>query len=193
MLFDAGFPDPLPAVPAALLKGGLPPVTLILGGTRAGKSRFAESLIERHGPGTYLATAEAHDAEMAARIAEHRARRGESWMTVEEPLDLAGAMHSHAGPKRPVLVDCLTLWLSNLMHAGRDPEAETSRLMQALPFAGPVVFVSNEVGLGIVPENALARDFRDRAGGLHQAVAAKAQLVVFMAAGLPLVLKREGP
>ena len=193
MLFDAVFPDLLPTVPAARFEGALPPVTLVLGGTRSGKSRFAEGLIERQGSGTYLATAQAGDEEMAARIARHRSRRGGRWMTVEEPLDLSGALRSHAKHERPVLVDCLTLWLSNLMHAGRDIEAEASRLVDALPdLSGPVVFVSNEVGLGIVPDNELAREFRDRAGRLHQSVAERSGLVVFMAAGLPLVLKRDG-
>lgn len=191
MLRDPTFPALLPTVPAAPFEGGLPAVALVLGGTRAGKSRFAESLVERQAPGLYLATAESRDEEMAARIARHRSRRGERWTTLEEPLDLVGALRAHANPARPVLVDCLTLWLSNLMHDGRDIAAETSRLADALPVSGPVVFVSNEVGLGIVPEGALARDFRDHAGRLHQAVAERAGLVVFMAAGLPLVLKRE--
>ncbi len=180
----------LPAIPAALLAGPLPPATLILGGARAGKSRFAETLIEQRGAGLYLATAEAGDAEMAARIARHRSRRGDRWATLEEPLELAATLAANAGPGRAILVDCLTLWLSNLMHAGRDVEAETRRLADAIPCPGPVVFVSNEVGLGIVPDNALAREFRDHAGRLHQAVAARADLVLFIAAGIPLVLKR---
>lgn len=183
------FPISLPMLPAEL-KGPLPPTTLILGGTRAGKSQFAESLIERHGKGLYLATAEAGDAEMAARIARHKARRGEIWTTLEVPLDLPTALTSRADPERPILVDCLTLWLSNLMHAGRDAGTETLRLAKALPCGGPVVLVSNEVGLGIVPDNELAREFRDHAGRLHQAVAARADLVIFVAAGIALVLKR---
>ncbi|MGB8275888.1 MAG: bifunctional adenosylcobinamide kinase/adenosylcobinamide-phosphate guanylyltransferase [Alphaproteobacteria bacterium] len=171
----------------------LPRTTLILGGARSGKSRLAEDLIAARGPGLYLATGAAGDAEMAERIRLHRERRGSSWRTLEEPLDLVSALVDHAAPGRPVLVDCLTLWLSNLMAAGRDPEAETARLADALPgLRGPVVLVSNEVGLGIVPDNALARAFRDHAGRLHQAVADKAGLVLFVAAGLPLVLKR-GP
>lgn len=170
----------------------LAPVTLVLGGARSGKSAHAEGLIEAAGPGLYLATAEAGDPEMAERIRRHRARRGTRWETVEEPLELAGALAARARPERPILVDCLTLWLSNLMHAGRDPAAETARFADALSaLAGPVVLVSNEVGLGIVPENAMARAFRDHAGRLHQAVAARASVVVFMAAGLPLVLKDE--
>ncbi|WP_119458951.1 bifunctional adenosylcobinamide kinase/adenosylcobinamide-phosphate guanylyltransferase [Rhodospirillaceae bacterium SYSU D60014] len=167
----------------------LAPVTLVLGGARSGKSRFAERLVAAHpGPRVYLATAEAGDAEMAERIRQHLARRGADWATIEAPLDLADALVSANG--RAVLVDCLTLWLSNLMGAGRDPAAETSRLVAELPqLRGPVVFVSNEVGLGIVPDNALARAFRDAAGRLHQAIAEAADRVYFVAAGLPLALK----
>lgn len=187
---DSAIPAQLPTMPAAFRDGPLPPTTLILGGARAGKSKFAETLIEHRGAGLYLATAEAGDAEMAARIARHRARRGDRWTTLEEPLDLAAALQAHADAERPILVDCLTLWLSNLMHARRDIEAETARLVRALPCSGPVVFVSNEVGLGIVPESELAREFRDHAGRLHQAIAERADLVVFVAAGIPLVFKR---
>ncbi len=169
----------------------LPHLTLVLGGARSGKSRYAESLVESQGgPCIYLATAEAGDAEMAARIEAHRARRGGRWQTVEVPLDLAHRLGVVAGAGRGVLVDCLTLWLSNLMAAGRDPDAETAALTEALPaLAGPAVLVSNEVGLGIVPENELARRFRDCAGRLNQAVAEIAQSVVFVAAGLPMHLK----
>jgi adenosylcobinamide kinase/adenosylcobinamide-phosphate guanylyltransferase len=168
----------------------LPPLTLVLGGARSGKSRHAEALIATRGPGLYLATAEAGDAEMTARIAEHRARRGAGWTTIEAPRDLVPALLEHARADRPILVDCLTLWLSNLMLAGRDADAATAALVDALPrLAGPVVFVSNEVGLGIVPDNALARRFRDCAGRLNQAVAVACQCVVLVTAGLPLVLK----
>ncbi len=169
----------------------LPPVTLILGGARSGKSRHGEALVESQpGPCIYLATAEAGDAEMAARIAAHRARRGDRWTTVEVPLDLSAALALAAGPDRAVLVDCLTLWLSNLLGAGRDVTGECARLLAALPgLAGPVVFVSNEVGQGVVPDNALARAFVDRAGRLHQDLAAVADQVVFMTAGLPASLK----
>ncbi len=169
----------------------LSPVTLILGGARSGKSRQGEALVERQpGPWVYLATAEAGDAEMAARIAAHRARRGDRWTTVEAPLDLVGALASAVGPDRAVLVDCLTLWLSNLMGAGRDVGHECAGLIAALPeFAGPVVFVSNEVGQGIVPDNAAARAFVDHAGRLHQDLGARADHVVFMTAGLPADLK----
>jgi adenosyl cobinamide kinase/adenosyl cobinamide phosphate guanylyltransferase len=165
------------------------PLTLVLGGARSGKSRHAEALAMRAaGPWTYVATAEIYDEEMRARIAEHRARRGESWLTVEAPLDLAGAVVAARG--NAVLVDCLTLWLSNLMHAGRDLDAETAKLEAALDAAGvPVFLVSNEVGLGIVPENALARRFRDAAGRLHQRLAARADHVLLMVAGLPLTVK----
>jgi adenosylcobinamide kinase/adenosylcobinamide-phosphate guanylyltransferase len=164
---------------------------LVLGGARSGKSRHAEALVESQ-PGlcVYLATAQAGDAEMTARIADHRARRGARWTTVEEPLDLVGALGEACGPDRAVLADCLTLWLSNLMGAERDVAAECERLLAALPgLAGPVVFVSNEVGQGVVPDNALARAFIDHAGRLHQDLAAAAQRVVFMTAGLPQELK----
>ena len=171
----------------------LPRVTLVLGGARSGKSRYAERLVESQ-PGAclYLATSEAGDAEMAARIREHRARRGPRWETVEEPLDLVGALGRLATPEGAVLVDCLTLWLSNLMGAERDVPEECARLVESLRgLAGPVVFVSNEVGLGIHPANALARRFVDHAGRLHQDLGAAAERVVFMAAGLPLQLKPE--
>jgi len=169
----------------------LAPVTLVLGGARSGKSLYAERLIEESaGPGLYLATAEPGDAEMAARIAEHRARRGDRWLTREAPLALAEALIEEARAERPVLVDCLTLWLGNLMQAGRDLAAERARLVRALPgLAAPVVLVANEVGLGIVPDNPLARRFRDHAGRLNQEVAAIADHVVFLAAGLATVLK----
>ncbi len=170
-----------------------PRITLILGGARAGKSRFAEEAAEAAGGGlVYIATAEAGDAEMVERIRHHRARRDERWRTIEEPLDLADRLATEARPGRAVLVDCLTLWLSNVMLAGRDLEQETAKLLNVLASAaGPVVLVANEVGLGIVPDNALARAFRDAAGRLNQEVAALASRVVFVAAGLPLVLKDE--
>ena len=183
----------------------LPPITLVLGGARSGKSRYAEALIEAAaGSGTYCATAEPGDAEMAARIALHRSRRGAFWRTVETPLAIAETIRAAADPDQPLLVDCLTLWLSNLMLAGHIVEHETERLCAALrEAAGPVVLVTNEVGMGLVPETRLGRDFRDAAGALNQQVAALADRVVFVAAGLPLVLKahpsppfrgeREGP
>jgi len=173
------------------LAGGLPAITLVLGGARSGKSRYAETLITRAASAaTYIATAEPGDAEMAARISEHRARRGRFWRTVEEPLDLAGAIGVQAAPDRPILVDCLTLWLSNLLLAGHVIEHDSEILCSALrDAAGPVVLVANEVGLGLVPETALGRQFRDAAGRLNQQVAAIADRVVFVAAGLPLMLK----
>lgn len=172
--------------------GVLPAVTLIVGGARSGKSRHAEALIRSvASAATYVATAEPGDTEMAARIAEHRARRDNAfWRTIEEPLDLAAAIRAQADPARPILVDCLTLWLANLMAAGRIAEHEAETLCAALREAwGPVVLVANEVGLGLVPETPLGREFRDAAGRLNQQVAALADRVVFVAAGLPLVLK----
>lgn len=173
-------------------------MTLVLGGARSGKSAHAERLVEAavadgaHVGGTYLATAEAGDAEMAARIRTHRERRGPGWATVEEPLELAAAIGRHGRADRPVLVDCLTLWLSNLMAAGRDIAGARRTLIEALAhLAGPVVFVSNEVGLGLVPATPLGRAFRDEAGRLNQAVAAAAERVIFVAAGLPLTIKDE--
>jgi adenosylcobinamide kinase/adenosylcobinamide-phosphate guanylyltransferase len=167
----------------------LPRVSLVLGGARSGKSRYAEALVEAAGGGVYLATAELLDPEMEDRVRRHRERRGKRWTTLEEPLEIVAALVGEAAA-RPVLVDCLTLWLANLIAAGRDVERETDALVDALPrCGGPVVFVANEVGLGIVPENALARRFRDDAGRLNQRIAARAERVVFMAAGLPLVLK----
>jgi adenosylcobinamide kinase / adenosylcobinamide-phosphate guanylyltransferase len=165
-------------------------VTLILGGARSGKSAYAEALVTAVGDGLYLATAEAGDAEMTERIRAHRARRGDRWTTVEEPLDLSGNLSRHARPGRPILVDCLTLWLSNLLGAGMDIDEETAHLSEALAgLAGPVLLVANEVGLGIVPDTPLGRAFRDHAGRLNQRVAGVADRVVFVAAGLPLVLK----
>ncbi len=170
--------------------GSLPPVTLVLGGARSGKSLYAESLVETHSPRIYLATAEAGDGEMAARIAEHQKRRGPGWQTVEEPLDLTGALNAHSQPQQPVLVDCLTLWLSNVMAAAGDADAETQALVDCLgALPGPVVLVSNEVGMGIVPDNALARSYMDHAGRMNQRLAASAQRVVLMSAGLPQILK----
>ncbi len=171
--------------------GMLPAVTLVLGGARSGKSRHAERLVEAAAAaGTYCATAEAGDAEMAARIAAHRARRGPFWRTIEAPLGVPETIAGETGAERPLLVDCLTLWLANLLLAGRAAETETGRLLAALrAAAGPIVLVANEVGLGLVPETPLGRCFRDEAGRLNQAVAALADRVVFVAAGLPLVLK----
>lgn len=136
-------------------------VTFILGGARSGKSSFAEGLIEASGlEAVYLATGKAWDDEMSARIGLHKARRGSAWTTIEVPLDLVGLLQSRSAGNRAVLVDCLTLWLTNLMMAERDIEAETAELVAVLPrLKGPLVFVSNEVGLGIVPKTAWRASF----------------------------------
>ena len=160
----------------------------MLGGARSGKSRYAENQITRlPPPWVYVATAQAFDDEMRARIAEHRGRRAAGWQTVEAPLALPNALRD-AGDA-PVLVDCLTLWLSNLILADADLPAAEAALDAALDRAAPAVLVSNEVGLGIVPDNALARRFRDEAGRLHQRLAARADRVVLTVAGLPLFVK----
>lgn len=166
-------------------------LTLVLGGARSGKSAYAEALLEDHpGAKLYVATAEARDSEMTARIAAHRARRGAGWRTVEAPHALTPTLEAESRPGRALLVDCLTLWLGNLMGAGSDVAAEIERLRACLPrLESRTVLVANEVGLGIVPDNATARAFRDHAGRLNQAVAAAAEQVVFVAAGLPLTLK----
>jgi adenosylcobinamide kinase / adenosylcobinamide-phosphate guanylyltransferase len=165
-------------------------LTFVLGGARSGKSRYGESLIMREPPPwTYVATAEALDNEMTQRIAAHRARRSGDWHTLEAPHDLPAALA--ALPRAAVvLVDCLTLWLSNLLLAGSDIEAETARLDRVLrEMRGRVVLIANEVGFGIVPENALARRFRDLQGALNQRIAARADQVVLVVAGLPLFVK----
>ena len=163
---------------------------LVLGGAASGKSAFAEALVTGWGrPRVYLATAQAWDAEMAARIARHCDARGPGWRTVEAPLDLASALAA-VDPGEAVLIDCATLWLSNQMLAGADLAQEEVRLLRALDAcAAPVAVVSNEVGLGIVPETALGRRFREAQGALNQRLAARADLVVLVAAGLPLALK----
>lgn len=163
--------------------------TLVLGGARSGKSAYAEGLLAG-APALYLATGQACDGEMAERIALHAVRRGAGWTTLEEPLDLPGALAGALDPARPVLVDCLTLWISNLMFAGHDIDAETQRLCGVLANpAGKVVLVSNEVGMGLVPETPLGRRFRDHQGRVNQRVAQLCRRVVFVAAGLPLILK----
>ena len=169
----------------------MPRLTLVLGGVRSGKSAHAEALVLASGlRPVYLATAQALDGEMTARIAHHRERRGAEWLVVEEPLALPEALDRAAGPERAVLVDCLTLWLTNVLVAGREPEREADRLLDVLAgLGGPAVLVSNEVGWGVVPANALARRFADEAGRLHQRIAAVADSVVLVAAGLPLRLK----
>ncbi|MEM5474171.1 bifunctional adenosylcobinamide kinase/adenosylcobinamide-phosphate guanylyltransferase [Hoeflea sp. AS60] len=170
---------------------GLPKVTLVLGGARSGKSGFAEGLVERaSGSRLYLATGQAWDDEMRDRIASHQDRRGQGWETIEAHLELAKSLEANTRADRPVLVDCLTLWVTNLMLGEHDIDAAFDELAGSLPsLEGPVVFVSNEVGLGIVPDNAMARAFRDHAGRLHQLIASLADEVYFVAAGLPLKMK----
>lgn len=166
--------------------------SLILGGARSGKSALAERMALQSGREVvYIATARAGDAEMADRIAHHRARRPSHWLDVEAPMALAQALVEHARSDRLLLVDCLTLWLTNLLLEG-DPRfaAERDALLDALPrLAGDVVLVGNEVGLGIVPMGELSRRFVDEAGRLHQSLAAQCERVIFVAAGLPLALK----
>jgi adenosylcobinamide kinase/adenosylcobinamide-phosphate guanylyltransferase len=167
--------------------------TLVLGGVRSGKSRHAESLARAHGgPVAVIVTAAADDEEMCARIAAHRARRPEDWTVVEEPIHLAATLRRMAGVNGIVLVDCLTLWLANLLCSASlvDLERERTAFFDSLPsLAGEQVFIGNEVGLGIVPANALARRFADEAGQLHQRLAGCCERVTLMAAGLPLILK----
>lgn len=165
--------------------------TLVLGGAASGKSAYAENLVLRlsRRP-VYIATAQAFDAEMSEKIDAHRARRGDGWITVEEPLDLGRAIAEADSAAAAILIDCLTLWLSNLMAADRDVDAATADLIRSMERArGRLVLVANEVGLGIVPDNSMARSFRNLHGALNQAVAATADRVVFVAAGLPLALK----
>ena len=173
----------------------LPALSLVLGGAASGKSAYAEGLV-RGAPGArvYLATAEGIDEEMRAKIAAHRAARAsDGWRTVEAPLDLAGAL-AGAGAGDIVLLDCATLWLSNVMLAGRDWQAEAAGLIAALAACPAlVVVVSNETGQGVVPENKLARGFRAAQGQLNQQLAAEAGFVAVVMAGLPLVLKGTAP
>ena len=163
----------------------------VLGGARSGKSAFAERLAvdcgrERH----YLATGRAWDDEMTARIAHHRLTRGDGWTTHEVPLDLVATLRQLDRPGNVLLIDCLTLWVTNLMMEARDMAPEFAALAEHVERAtATLILVSNEVGLGIVPENRMARDFRDHAGRLHQSIAAKAGEVYFVAAGLPLKMK----
>jgi adenosylcobinamide kinase/adenosylcobinamide-phosphate guanylyltransferase len=166
---------------------------LVLGGARSGKSRYAQQLAERQwARPVYLATAEITDDEMAERIAQHRAARGARWQGIEEPLDLAGALERAAAQGDGVLVECLTVWLGNVLvkEGAGGVAARQQVLLETLRRRRcDVLLVSNEVGLGIVPEYPLGRQFRDLAGWLHQALAAEADAVVFVAAGLPLMLK----
>ena len=173
----------------------LPRATLIVGGARSGKSSHAERLIDaaRGNAGTmplYIATAEARDGEMVERIRLHRERRGSAWQTIEEPFDLTGVLRANQG--RTILVDCLTMWLTNLLLAERDITAARDELAASVEhFSGAIILVANEVGLGIVPDNALARRFRDEAGLLNQAIAKVCPRVIFMAAGLPMIMKDD--
>lgn len=164
-------------------------VTLVLGGARSGKSRFAERLAEGAASRTYIATAEPFDDEMRDRIGKHREQRGGGWTTVEAPLDLAEALAACTSDF--VLVDCVTVWLGNLMHHQRNLRDEVAALCDCLKTQmADVVLVSNEVGLSIVPENAMARRFRDDQGLANQRLAEVADEVYFIAAGLPLTLKK---
>jgi len=181
--------EPVPAF-------SLPPVCLVLGGARSGKSSHAEKLVTGAlsgappRPAVYIATAQAGDVEMATRIMAHRARRGSGWTTIEEPLKLGEVLLAAGAHGQPVLVDCLTLWLSNLMHAGADLDDANDDLVRTVEeLRVPVVFVSNEVGLGIVPDTPLGRAFRDAQGRLNMRMAAQADRVILMTAGLPLILK----
>jgi adenosylcobinamide kinase / adenosylcobinamide-phosphate guanylyltransferase len=176
-------------MPVPIVMSRVAQLTLVLGGARSGKSRYAESLIATlPPPWTYVATAEALDNEMTERIGAHRARRGSQWRTIEAPRDLPAALAKCGNA--PALIDCLTLWLSNLMLGGADIEAEMARFEGALAAArSPVIMVANEVGSGIVPDHPLGRRFRDLQGVLNQRIAARADCVVLMVAGLPLAVK----
>lgn len=171
--------------------------SLILGGSRSGKSALAERIASAHGEDVvYVATAAAGDGEMRERIAQHRARRPSHWGCIEEPLQLADTLRAQARPGRCLLVDCLTLWLSNLLLDADDgaQARECAALLKTLPgLPGAVVLVSNEVGLGVVPMGALSRRFVDEAGRLHQQLAVHCDRVIFVAAGLPLALKGTLP
>jgi adenosylcobinamide kinase/adenosylcobinamide-phosphate guanylyltransferase len=160
---------------------GLARVTLVLGGARSGKSRYAEQLLEPFPEKVYLATATPGDAEMEARIEAHRARRGAGWLTVEEPVDIVDVIAAESDKGRPLLIDCLTLWTMNFVSVGRDGGQEVTKLF--------VVMVSNEIGLGVIPENELSRLFVDLQGNVNQVAAQAAERVVFVAAGLPLIMK----
>ncbi|HRK41558.1 MAG TPA: bifunctional adenosylcobinamide kinase/adenosylcobinamide-phosphate guanylyltransferase [Gemmobacter sp.] len=172
----------------------LPSLTLVIGGARSGKSRFAESLVLRSGRArVYIATAEAWDDEMRLRIRHHVQDRGPDWLTIEAPHDLPAAL-SRVTRDQVVLLDCATLWLTNRMLAEADLDVEAAALLAAIRTCpAPVVIVSNEVGWSIVPENALARAFRDAQGRLNQQLAAEADLAVAVMAGLPLALKGQLP
>lgn len=168
---------------------------LILGGARSGKSRLAEKLAADSGLAvTYIATSQPLDGEMSERIAQHRARRPAAWTLVEEPVALAQVLREHAGADRCLLVDCLTLWLTNLLMLDDEMrlQAERQALLESIAdLPGRILLVSNETGLGVVPLGELTRRYVDEAGWLHQALAERAQRVVFTVAGLPMVLKGD--
>lgn len=168
---------------------------LILGGARSGKSRLAEKLAVESGLAvTYIATSQALDGEMSERINQHRARRPVGWALVEEPVELARVLREQAGEGRCLLVDCLTLWLTNLLMLDDEArlQAERAALLECLAgLPGRIILVSNETGLGVVPLGELTRRYVDEAGWLHQALAERSQRVVFTVAGLPMVLKGE--
>ncbi|WEK03114.1 MAG: bifunctional adenosylcobinamide kinase/adenosylcobinamide-phosphate guanylyltransferase [Candidatus Devosia phytovorans] len=169
---------------------------LVLGGARSGKTAFSEQLAIRSGSKpAYLATAEALDAEMRDRVASHKAGRSANFATIEEPLDLPDALIKASNEHDVILVDCLTLWITNLLMANEDVSKAVSELSATLVQLkkAKVILVSNEVGLGIVPDNAMARTFRDLAGSAHQRLAAICDDVYFVVAGLPMVLKGEAP
>ena len=171
-----------------------PQLSLILGGARSGKSAFAEALAtSANRPRTYIATSQAFDAEMEAKIARHRQDRGPDWKTIEAPLDIEAAL-VEVTANSIVLIDCLTLWLSNQMHAEADIDAEITKLLTVLSASpNPVICVSNEVGMGLVPDTPLGRQFRDLQGRLNRKIAEQSDLAVFVAAGLPLTLKGTLP
>jgi len=167
----------------------LPPLTLVLGGQRSGKSAYAENLIGE-APAVYLATGEARDAEMSDRIARHRQRRGDRWTAVEEPLDVAAALGRLEQTGHPVLLDSLGMWVANLLGSGKNVARETAGLIKTVKnLTCSLVIVSDEAGLGIIPDNALARKYLDALGAANQAIAAAADSVILVAAGLPLKLK----
>lgn len=172
----------------------LPRVSLVIGGAASGKSAFAEGLVRGSGRAcVYLATAQAHDAEMKDKLERHKARRDAGWRTLEEPLECGRALATISGDSA-VLLDCATMWLSNHLLADSDLAEAEAGLMAGLALcAAPVVIVSNEVGAGVVPDNAMARRFREAQGQLNQKLAREAGLVVSVIAGLPLVLKGELP
>jgi len=172
----------------------LPGLTLVLGGAGSGKSAFAEGLIKKEGlPAAYIATAQVFDDEMARKVANHKAQRGDGWKTIEEPLNIQAAL-AQVHAEQPVLIDCATLWLTNVILGEHDVDQSSTDFLQAcINCGGPVIIVSNEVGQGIVPDNALSRRFRNAQGRLNQQIAAEANLVVAVMAGLPMVLKGTLP